>query len=179
MPVNPTFSESDLTNNQRRFIGQFNTIYDLLHTNYEQEAHIGDTCYIVEEQSYYVYDGQGFNALIEYLENNDITPTEYIGTESHNENYESHRIERLIEDSYDISQSFIRFDENTHSFVYTPSDMGEQIPYIPSQLELEDYDVYFRRKNPNCKNLYPIAIGKLANRFLVMINEGLSELSIE
>ena len=29
MPVNPTFSESDLTINQRRFIGQFNTIYDL------------------------------------------------------------------------------------------------------------------------------------------------------
>ena len=179
MPINPIYSESDLTINQRRFIGQFNTIYDLLNINYEQEAHIGDICYIVEEQSYYVYDGQGFNVLNEYLETNDTPPTEYIGTESNNENYETNRFDALIEDSFEISQSFIRFDENTHSFVYTPSDMEERFPYIPSQLELDDYEVYLRRKDPSCKSPFPIAIGKLAERFLVMINEGIAELSIE
>ena len=56
---------------------------------------------------------------------------------------------------------------------------NEAFPYLPTEMELNDYEVYLRRKDPSCKSPFPIAIGKLAERFLVMINEGIAELSIE
>ncbi|MBP5694817.1 MAG: hypothetical protein J6X03_05225 [Bacilli bacterium] len=55
----------------------------------------------------------------------------------------------------------------------------ESFPYIPTYMELEDYDFYLRRRNPSCYNPFPIAIGNLADRFINIINNNLALLSIE
>ena len=89
------------------------------------------------------------------------------------------RLQEIIDDSQRISDSFITLNNDTGHFEYHPSDETPKFPYQPLEQELEDYDFYLRRRNPSCRNDFPIAIGKLAERFLNIINTNLAEIGIQ
>ena len=64
--------------------------------------------------------------------------------------------------------------ERVYDFRY-----NEAFPYLPTEMELNDYDYYSRIRNPSCYNPFPIAIGHLRDRFLNIINANLREIGIE
>ena len=194
MPNNTYISAQDLQGTT--YAGTFETLDDF-RRHCESRNTSGLIGYISTESSTYYYD-RNTNGMI-ILETNITTPSETISISRRDINdyiettyvwdydgiHEVSSEEReavlrdICEQSQQISNSFINFNSRTGRFEYHPSDEQVLFPYQPSEQELNDYDFYLRRRDPSCRNEFPIAIGHLKERFLNIINANLREMGIE